>query len=133
MTTSSMMFHIGERITGQTRLTPGEIATFAHMSGDHNPLHHDMVHARLTRFGGIIACGPQITSLMMGILATYFTRHTAALGLEFSFRLHQAVKAEEMIEMEWEIVAIEPKTSLAGEIVTLHVFAHERGSQWSHF
>jgi 3-hydroxybutyryl-CoA dehydratase len=75
--------------------------------------------AQQSRFGGIIACGPQITSLMMGILATYFTRNTAALGLEFSFRLHKAVKAEETIEMEWEIVTIEPKTSLAGEIVTL--------------
>ena len=49
MTTSRTMFHIGERITGQSKLTPAEIATFANMSGDHNPLHHDMAYARLTR------------------------------------------------------------------------------------
>jgi 3-hydroxybutyryl-CoA dehydratase len=110
---------IGERIVGQAMLTPQEIAAFAHMCGDHNPLHYDEVYARTTRFGGIIACGPQLTSLTMGLIATYFTQNSAMLGLEFTFHFLKAVKAGEAIEMEWEVVTTEAKPSLGGEIVSL--------------
>ncbi len=111
---------IGERITGQVSLTREEIARFATLCGDQNPLHHDESHARQTRFGGIIACGPHITSLMMGLTATHFSRDGAMLGLEFTFRFRKAVKADEQITMEWEIVAAEYKASLQGSLVTLH-------------
>ena len=110
---------IGERITGQVSLTREEIARFATLCGDQNPLHHDETYARQTRFGGIIACGPHITSLMMGLTATYFSRDGAMLGLEFTFRFRKAVKADEQIIMEWEIVAAEYKASLQGTLVSL--------------
>jgi acyl dehydratase len=110
---------VGERITGQISLTPAEIATFARLSGDLNPLHQDEQYAQQTRFGGIIACGPQMTSLMMGMIATHFSQGGAMLGLEFAFRFLKAVKAEETIDMMWKVVATEPKASLNGEIVTL--------------
>lgn len=100
-------------------MTPAGIAEFARLCGDQNPLHHDEVYARGTRFGGIIACGPHLSSLMMGLTATYFTQNGAMLGLEFSFRFLKAVKAGGTLEMEWEVVAVEPKASLGGEIVTL--------------
>jgi 3-hydroxybutyryl-CoA dehydratase len=110
---------IGEQITAQIVLTKEEIATFATLCGDLNPLHHDESYARQTRFGGIIACGPHITSLMMGLTATHFSRSGAMLGLEFTFRFRKPVKADEQIDMEWEIVAIEPKASLQGSLVSL--------------
>jgi acyl dehydratase len=37
---------IGERIVGQATLTTAEIAAFARMCGDPNPLHHDEAYAR---------------------------------------------------------------------------------------
>lgn len=111
---------IGERITAQVALTRAEIARFATLCGDQNPLHHDEAYALQTRFGGIIACGPHITSLMMGLTATHFSRDGAMLGLEFTFRFRKAVKADEQITMEWEIVAAEYKASLQGSLVTLH-------------
>ena len=113
------LVQVGERITGQICLSREEIAAFARLCGDLNPLHHDEDYARQTRFGGIIACGPQITSLMMGLTATYFSQGKAMLGLEFTFRFRKAVKAGEMIDMAWEVVAAEPKASLQGELVTL--------------
>ncbi len=109
----------GTRITGQVSLTPDEIAHFAQLSGDLNPLHHDADYAQHTRFGGIIVSGPQITSLMMGLTATYFSQNGAMLGLEFSFRFRQAVLANEPIAMLWEITSNEFKASLHGELVTL--------------
>jgi acyl dehydratase len=111
---------IGEHIRAQIALTREEIARFATLCGDLNPLHHDESYARQTRFGGIIACGPHITSLMMGLTATHFSRDSAMLGLEFTFRFRKAVMADEQITLEWEIVAAEYKASLQGILVTLH-------------
>jgi acyl dehydratase len=113
------LVQVGERITGQVCLSREEIATFARLCGDLNPLHHDEDYARHTRFGGIIACGPQVTSLMMGLTATYFSQGRAMLGLEFTFRFRKAVKAGESIALAWEVVAAEPKASLQGVLVTL--------------
>ena len=115
-----MTFLIGERLVGRAALTAAEIAEFARLSGDPNPLHHDEAYARATRFGGIIVSGPQIISLLLGLIPTHFgQRHQVALGLEFTFRFVQAVRAGETIRLEWEVVAAEPKASLGGEIVTL--------------
>ena len=110
---------VGERFARQVTLTRAQIATFATLCGDMNPLHHDEAYAQRTRFGGLIACGPQITSLMMGLTATYFSQTTAMLGLEFAFRFRKAVQAEESIRMEWEVVAAEYKRSLGGHLVSL--------------
>ena len=100
-------------------LTSEEIAEFAKLSGDLNPLHHDKYYAKKTRFKEIIACGPHIISLMMAIPATHFSKKTMMVGLEFSFRFHKAIKAGETIDMEWEIIKVEPKASLQGVILTL--------------
>lgn len=110
---------VGEHIVEQRVLTVEEIDRFATLCGDLNPLHHDEAYASQTRFGGIIACGPQLTALMMGMTATYFSREGAMLGLEFTFRFRKAVKAGEEITMDWEILLAEYKASLGGEIVVL--------------
>ena len=115
-----MTVQVGERLVGRASLTPAEIAEFARLSGDPNPLHHDEAYARETRFGGIIVSGPQIVSLMLGLIPTHFgQRNKVALGLEFSFRFVQAIRARETMEMEWQVTATEPKAHLGAEIVTL--------------
>ena len=110
---------VGEHIVEQMSLTRMEIANFATLCGDLNPLHHDENYAQQTRFGGVIACGPHSTSLMMGLIATYFSQGRAMLGLEFNFRFLKAVKAGDSITIDWEIISVEPKASLQGEIVTV--------------
>ena len=111
---------VGERLVGQASLTPAEISESARLSGDPNPLHHDEAYARGTRFTGIIVSGPQIISLMLGLIPSYFGQtNRAVLGLEFTFRFIQAVKAGERMEMEWQVTAAEAKPSLGGQIVTL--------------
>jgi acyl dehydratase len=67
----------------------------------------------------VIVSGPQLVSLMMGLTATYFSRETAMLGLEFTFHFRKAVKAGETVTLEWEVVHAEPKTSLRGVIASL--------------
>jgi acyl dehydratase len=116
---SALFVRVGERIEGQISLTPAEIATFATLCSDLNPLHHDESYARQTRFGGIIACGPHVISLMMGMTATHFSRTRAMLGLDFNFRFRKAVKAGETIDVVWEVTMAVPKATLGGDLVTL--------------
>src|SRR5258708_22722939 len=115
----NIQIRVGERITGEVALSLEEIAQFARLSGDLNPLHHDEHYAAQTRFGGVIVSGPQLTSLMMGLTATYFSRDTAMLGLEFTFNFRKAVKVGETITMEWQIVSAEPKATMHAALVSL--------------
>ena len=114
-----MPVEIGEKISAQVTLTEAEITEFARLCGDTNPLHSDQTYASQTRFGGIIACGPHHASLLMGLVASHFSKTAAMLGLEFSFHFRKAVRPGETLDLRWEVVAVMPKASLAGEIVSL--------------
>ena len=115
-----MAVRVGERITGRAVLTPAEIAEFARLSGDPSPLHHDEASARQSRFGGIIVSGPQIITLMLGLLPAHFGRTgQTVLGLEFSLRFVQAIRAGETMAMGWRVTAAEPKARLGGDLITL--------------
>ncbi len=97
---------------------PG-IAAFAALCGDTNPLHHDAAYAAASRFGGIIASGPQVTSLLMAMVAAFFTPLGPGVGLGFNFRLRSAVRVGEMVTMRWRIVAVAAKRSLGGHVIQL--------------
>ncbi len=109
---------VGETFRSTVTLSTAQISAFAHLSGDHNPLHHDAEVARHTRFGGIIASGTQTTALFMGMVASHFCQKGPMLGVEFSFRFHAPVRPCEELRMAWTVVNIEPNKRLGG-LVTL--------------
>jgi 3-hydroxybutyryl-CoA dehydratase len=113
------MVAIGERFAEHAHFDAEGIRRFAELCGDRNPLHHDAEAAAKGPFGKLIASGPHLTSLMMGMNATYFSRRFDALGLEFSFRFVRAVPVEATLLLEWTVGAVVPKASLAGHLVTL--------------
>ncbi len=113
------LVRVGERITEEARFSKEEIAEFAKLAGDFNPLHHDEEFAKATRFGGIIACGPQTASRFLGMTATHFSRRGASLGLEFSLRFLGPVRPEEKLEMVWDVVEVTDKPKLEWAIVKL--------------
>lgn len=53
-----------------TEMTQEQVNAFADLTGDHNPIHVDPEHARLTSFGGTIAHG----MLTLSLLATVTQR-----------------------------------------------------------
>ena len=110
---------VGERITDEARYSKEEIVEFARLAGDFNPLHHDEEFAKATRFGGIIACGPQTASRFLGMTATHFSKRGASLGLEFTLRFAGPVRPGERLEMVWEVGEGTPKPKLNGEIVKI--------------
>ena len=95
------------------------IAAFAAACGDTNPLHHDAAYASESRFGGIIASGPQVTSLLMAMVAAFFTPLGPGVGLNFSFRLRSAVRAGEQVTMRWHILAVAWSRSMRGHVISL--------------
>lgn len=74
-------------------VTEADVVAFAGLSGDHNPLHTDQVHASATRFGDRIAHGLLGTAIASGL----FTR-TA-----MSARLAEALVA--LTDLEWRFAA----------------------------
>ena len=114
-----MRAHRHERFSTVVLLTPAAVSAFATAAGDHNPLHHDAAYARSTRFGGIIASGPQTTSLLMGLIATHFSSRGAMVGLDFSFSFRRPVLADQQVTLEWLVVRVTPAGRRPGEIVDL--------------
>lgn len=110
---------IGRSFEKQVLFDAPGIAAFATSCGDINPLHHDAEYATRSRFGGIIASGPQVTSLLMAMVAAFFAPLGPGVGLGFNFRLRSAVRAGDLVTMRWIITAVVAKRSLGGHVISL--------------
>jgi acyl dehydratase len=110
---------IGETFTQDMTLTREQISNFARLAGDLNSVHHDLKHARGTRFGELIASGTQTVAMLMGMVPTHFSQQHQTLGLEFNFKFRCAVEALEPLKLSWKVMGITPKASLGGGLVTL--------------
>lgn len=108
-----------ERFSSQIRLTPNEVSAFARTTGDHNPLHHDPAFAAQTRYKRPLASGTQTTAQLMALTATHFSKRGAMVGLDFSFRFHRPVYADETIQLEWLVISVKDAPHLGGEVVEL--------------
>jgi acyl dehydratase len=74
--------------TGSRVVTEADVAAFAAVSGDRNPLHLDEAYARASVFGRRVAHGALGLSVATGLInASGLTRGTlvALLGLEWEF------------------------------------------------
>lgn len=100
-------------------LSVDDISEFAELSGDLNPLHHNVQIARASRFKGIIASGTQSGSLFMGSVATDLAPGFLTLGLKFELEFRAPVRPDIELLIHWVIKAVEPKPSLAGYIVSV--------------
>lgn len=119
MASSVAGIEVGETFSREVHFDAAGIAAFAASCGDTNKLHHDPAYAAATRFGGIIACGPHVTSLLMAMTAAHFAARGPGVGLGFSFRLRSAVRAGEAVAMRWRVTDVTAKASLGGRIVRL--------------
>jgi len=95
------------------------ISAFARSIGDLNPLHHDRQAAEASRFKGIIASGPHYASILMALAATYFSRSTSMVGLEFSFKFQAPVRPGDTLRFRWEVIDVAWNEKLKGDIVFL--------------
>lgn len=108
-----------ERFSSSITLHPEAVSTFAHMAGDENPLHHDPLHAARSRYGRLIASGPQTTAHLMALSATHFARRGPMVGIEFWFRFRRAIFANETIHLEWLVISVKENARLNGDVIEL--------------
>lgn len=116
---ASRFFRIGERFERRRTLDANEVSAFARQVGDTNPVHHDAQLAARTRFGGLIACGPHISALLMAATADAFVSRGAPLGLDFRMQFRRAVPINVPLILAWVITGARHKESLGGEVVSL--------------
>lgn len=115
---------LGEKIGRRIRYTREQISHFARLTLDENPLHHDLEAAREASFGEVIAAGQQTSSVMMGLVATHFSRRDDGIAremlcLNFNFSYKLPVFAEQEVELSWTVSSIETNRKLAGLLVHL--------------
>lgn len=115
---------VGETITKTVCLTREAIALFAQMSHDENPLHSDLVAAQRAQFGQIIASGQHTAAILMGFMASYFSRQTGSLCREMlclntNFSFKAPVFAEQNMTLVWRVQSIQGNVKLGGVVVQL--------------
>ena len=108
-----------ERFSSTIMLTPAAVSAFARAAGDDNPLHHDAEHAAASRYGRLVASGPQTAAHLMALTASHFSQRGAMVGLEFWFRFRRPVFADETIRLEWLVISVEQNSRFGGEVIDL--------------
>jgi 3-hydroxybutyryl-CoA dehydratase len=110
---------VGECFARRAKFDAATIRTFATLCGDANPLHHDEKFAAASRFGALIASGPHVAALMMGLDATYLSERFDAVGLGFDFRFVKAVPEGADLSLEWTVTACRPTQNASGFVVSV--------------
>jgi acyl dehydratase len=64
-----MNVSVGQRAERRLTLTASHVATFAELTGDHNPLHFDEDFASRTKFGRLVVQGGLTTGLLHALVA----------------------------------------------------------------
>ena len=108
-----------DRFSETYQLNPQLVSEQAYAVGDTNPVHHDKEFARQTRFGRPIASGTHTTALLLALTASYFSQHSAMLGLDYWVGFKRPIFADENITLEWLVVRVTPNHKLSGNIVEL--------------
>lgn len=115
---------VGETVSRKKRLSRQDIIDFARLSGDANPLHLDEMVAARARFGEIIASGQHTAALLMGLLATHFSRDDGLINREMlclnvNMAFKRPVFAEQDITLRWHVSSFERHDKLGGLVVQL--------------
>ena len=107
---------VGDRAEFEKAVTAEDIALFAQVSGDTNPLHRDAEYAAKTRFGECIAHGMLTAGFISAALGTKLAPHCCVVYLSQSLRFLRPVKIGDTVkavtygkgvEQEKRIVTIE--------------------------
>ena len=124
MEVGDRLIRVGEKLGRTLRYTRDDIAAFARLSNDQNPLHHDALVAQRARFGEIIASGEQTAAILMGMLATHFSRHDDGvrremLCLNMNFAFKSPIFAEREVVLGWLVSNVQWNAKLKGWLAHL--------------
>ncbi len=120
-----MSFTVGSKASFSKTISERDVATFAEISGDKNPLHLDEQFAKGTRFGARIAHGAFTFGVISAVLGTQLPGPgTVYLGQELKFL--KPVFFDDTLTATVEITEIRPDKG----IITLKTdCANQRGEK----
>lgn len=100
-----MSLRVGDRASISRQFTEAELAAFADLAADHNPIHLNAEFARTTAFGRRIVHGMLAASLFSGLLGERLPgRGTVYLGQELRFL--RPLYLGEAVTANVEVIAI---------------------------
>jgi len=112
MTDGILGVKVGDRAEFEKAVTSEDIALFAQVSGDTNPLHRDAEYAAKTRFGECIAHGMLTAGFISAALGTKLAPHCCVVYLSQSLRFLRPVKIGDTVKAVAQVKGIEPEKRL---------------------
>jgi 3-hydroxybutyryl-CoA dehydratase len=100
---------VGDRAEFEKTVTADDIADFARVTGDTNPLHRDPAYAAKTRFKEPIAHGMLSAGYISAVLGTKLAPSCCAVYVSQSLRFLRPVKIGDTIKAVAEVKGIEPE------------------------
>ncbi len=100
--------HVGLRAEFERDITSEDVATFAALSGDRNPLHLDESYARQTNYAGRIVHGALQVALASTMAGMYLPGRSVVLG-SFQCRFPAPLRYPSRVRVQGEITAWVPQ------------------------
>lgn len=101
----SQTYHVGQHAEVTRTFSAADVAAFAAISGDDNPVHLDADYAAATRFGQRIVHGILVTSLFSRIFGAVLPGH-GAIYLAQSVMFKAPVHLDETVTARVELVTL---------------------------
>lgn len=114
-------FEPGDYVSFVRRFTANDLAAFAELSGDRNPLHHDAPYAAANGFGRPIV-PLQLAAAPLSAIAGMMLPGRPSLVLDSQVRALQPVPYDEPVEYSAKVAARHE----AGRVLSLRVIAFQR-------
>lgn len=124
----------GETFGKIVRYTRDEILRFAEASHDTNPLHREEQASARARFGEVVASGQHTAAIMMGLVASHFSRRDDGivremLCLNFNFAFKSPVFADQDLQLQWRVSSVAWNSKLGGLLGQVDGTASTRNSR----
>ncbi len=122
--TAADLVRVGEHVEHVVHYSRDDLARFATLTLDLNPVHHDRDAALRAGLPDVIASGQHTSALMSGLAATYFSRDDDGVArnmlcLNFNFAYREPILADAEVTLHWIVSATEWSASLGGVIAQL--------------
>ena len=109
MTEAVLGVKVGDRAEFEKMVTAEDVARFAAVTGDSNPLHRDPEYAARTRFGQCIAHGMLSAGFISAALGTKLAPECCVVYLSQSLRFLRPVKIGETVRAVAEVKGVDPQ------------------------
>ena len=109
MTDEVLGVKVGDRAEFEKTVSAEDVARFAEVTGDNNPLHRDPEYAARTRFGQCIAHGMLSAGYISAALGTKLAPDCCVVYLSQSLRFLRPVKIGETVRAVAEVKGVDPQ------------------------